>query len=85
MLADLYGCDVKTLASREGPALGVALLAGVGAGVYASVPEACDAVLKADRVQSPIPENTAKYAPFYKLYTELYPAVKASFAELGKL
>ena len=85
MLADLYGCDVKTLASREGPALGVALLAGVGAGVYASVPEACDAVIKADRVQSPIPENTAKYAPFYKLYTELYPAVKASFAELGKL
>ena len=85
MLADLYGCDVKTLASREGPDLGVALLAGVGAGVYASVPEACDAVIKADRVQSPIPENTAKYAPFYKLYTELYPAVKASFAELGKL
>ena len=85
MLADLYACDVKTLASREGPALGVALLAGVGAGVYASVPEACDAVIKADRVQSPIPENTAKYAPYYKLYTELYPAMKASFASLGRL
>ena len=85
MLADLYACDVKTLASREGPALGVALLAGVGAGVYASVPEACDAVIKADRVQSPIPENTAKYVPYYKLYTELYPAMKASFASLGRL
>ena len=85
MLADLYACDVKTLASREGPALGVALLAGVGAGVYASVPEACDAVIKADRVQSPIPENTAKYAPYYQLYTALYPAMKASFAQLGNL
>ena len=73
------------LASREGPALGVALRAGVGAGVYASVPEACDAVIKADRVQSPIPENTAKYAPYYQLYTALYPAMKASFAQLGNL
>ena len=85
MLADLYACDVKTLASREGPALGVALLAGVGAGLYASVPEACDAVIKTDRIQSPIPENTAKYAPYYRLYTELYPAMKSSFAQLGKL
>ena len=32
MLADLFGCPVKTVASREGPALGAAILAGVGAG-----------------------------------------------------
>ena len=31
MLADLYACPVKTAASKEGPALGVALLASVGA------------------------------------------------------
>ncbi|HIW73048.1 MAG TPA: xylulokinase [Firmicutes bacterium] len=85
MLADLYACEVKTLASREGPALGAALLAGVGAGVYASVPEACDAVIRTDRVQSPIPENTAQYAPYYRLYTELYPALKTAFARLGTL
>ena len=64
MLADLYGGGVKTLAFREGAALGMALLAGVGAGVYASVPEGCGAVIRADRVQSPIPRNAAKYTPF---------------------
>jgi len=37
MLADMYGCSVKTVAQTEGPALGVAILAGVGCGLYKSV------------------------------------------------
>ena len=40
MLADLYACPVKTASSKEGPALGAAILALVGTGVYKSVPEA---------------------------------------------
>lgn len=85
MLADLYGCEVKTAANREGPALGVAILAMVGAGEYASVPEACRAIIRTDKVQPPIPENSAKYAPFYQLYTELYPALKESYKKLAAL
>ena len=42
MLADMYGCTVKTVAAKEGPALGVAILAGVGAGIYESVEAACE-------------------------------------------
>ena len=85
MLAKLYGCEVKTAANREGPALGVAILAMVGAGEYASVPEACRAIIRTDKVQAPIPENSAKYAPFYQLYTELYPALKESYKKLAAL
>ena len=44
--ADIYGCDVHTLNSTEGPAFGVALLAQVGTGGFASVPEACDATIR---------------------------------------
>ena len=44
--ADIYGHDVHTLNSTEGPAFGVALLAMVGAGAFASVPEACDATIR---------------------------------------
>jgi xylulokinase len=40
MLSDMFGCEVSTLSSKEGPALGVALLAGVGTGVYSSVQDA---------------------------------------------
>ena len=44
--ADIYGHDVHTLNSTEGPAFGVALLAQVGTGGFASVPEACDATIR---------------------------------------
>ena len=85
MLADLYACPVKTASSKEGPALGVAILAGVGAGIYSSVPEACSAVIKTDKIQQPIAENVPKYEECYKLYTEIYPALKASYKKLVKI
>ena len=44
--ADIYGHDVHTLNSTEGPAFGVALLAQVGTGGFATVPEACDATIR---------------------------------------
>ena len=46
MLADNYRCPVKTVESKEGPALGVAILAGVGAGLFASVEEGCAALVQ---------------------------------------
>lgn len=85
MLADLYNCPVKTVASKEGPALGVALLAATGAGIYSSVPEACKAVVKTDKVQEPKTENVPEYEKFYGLYKEIYPALKAEFAKLAKM
>ena len=85
MLADLYGCPVKTASSKEGPALGVALLAGVGVGLNSSVPQACEAVIKTDKIQNPIPDNTPKYEKCYKLYTEIYPALKESFKKLAQI
>lgn len=85
MLADLYSCPVKTASSKEGPALGVALLAAVGAGIYSSVPEACRAVIKTDKVQEPIEDNSRQYEKVYEMYRKLYPAMKQCFAELSQL
>ena len=85
MLADLYNCPVKTVASKEGPALGVALLASVGAGIYSSVPEACKAVIKTDKTQEPVAENVPEYEKFYQIYTEVYPALKEQFKKLAVL
>ena len=85
MLADLYDCPVKTVASKEGPALGVALLATVGAGIYSSVPEACKAVIKTDKIQQPTAENVPVYEKYYRLYTQLYPALKEQYKTLGSI
>ena len=85
MLADLYNCPVKTVASKEGPSLGVAILASVGAGIYNSVPEACEAIVKTDKTQMPISENVPLYEAYYQLYREIYPALQDKFAKLAGL
>ncbi len=85
MLADLYGCSVKTVASKEGPALGVAVLASVGAKIYDNVPQACSAIIKTDKIQNPIETNSIEYEKYYKLYTEIYPAIKQQCAKLAQL
>lgn len=85
MLADLYACPVKTAVSKEGPALGAAILAMVGAGIYSSVPDACEKLVGVSEIQSPIEENVSVYEKFFRLYDEIYPAVKDKFAKLAQL
>ena len=83
MLADVYDCPVKTVKSKEGPALGAAILAGVGAGLYPSVQEACDAMIQTNEPQEPISENVPRYDAFYQVYRSLYPALKENFKQLA--
>ncbi len=85
MLADMYGCTVKTVAAKEGPALGVAILAGVGAGIYESVEAACEKMIHTDKSCDPIPEHTEKYAQYHKIYQNLYGCLKEQYKELAKL
>lgn len=85
MLADLYACPVKTTQNKEGPALGVALLAAVGAGIYSSVPEACKAVILPDKVQNPIQKNIGEYEKVYGVYKKLYPAMKSCFEDIAAM
>ena len=85
MLADTFACDVKTVVSKEGPALGVAILAGVGAGIYPSVEEGCRRVVRTNPPQSPIKENIPEYEKFYQMYRSLYPALKDSYQKLAAL
>ncbi|MEA4942151.1 Xylulose kinase [bioreactor metagenome] len=85
MLADVYGCPVQTVASREGPALGAAILAGVGAGVWKSVGEGCEAVIRLNPAQEPDPAAGAAYEPFYRLFCSLYPALAQPFHTLAAL
>lgn len=85
MMADLFGCAVTTLQNNQGPALGAAILAGVGAGLYPDVATACRSMIRRNPPMEPNVENSAKYAPYYELYCSLYPSMKDSFATLAKL
>ncbi len=85
MLADVYGCPVAASSSKEGPALGAAILAGVGAGVFPSVEEGCRRLIRKNEAQLPAPGAHEAYEPFYQLYRALYPALKDSYAALAAL
>ncbi|MBQ4353770.1 MAG: xylulokinase [Clostridia bacterium] len=85
MLADVYGILVLRIESDEGPALGVAILAMVGAGLYPSVKDACDTIVSIKDSTANDPENTAKYGEFYAVYKTLYANLKNSFKALAAL
>lgn len=85
MLADVLNCPVVTIDNAEGPALGVAILAGVGVGLYANIPEACATLIKKREPQQPSRESSVQYEPYYKLYTELYGQLTEPFKTLAGL
>ncbi len=83
--ADIYGCDVHTLNSTEGPAFGVALLAQVGTGGFSSVPEACDATIRAVDSTTVDPRARNYYDRAYAVYRRLYLDLRSSFRSISAL
>lgn len=82
MQADMFLQDIYTVHSPEGPALGVALLAGVGCGTYRSVQEACHHVIAIKDKLSPNQQDAAVYQRYYPIYQQLYPALKPFFQKM---
>ena len=75
--ADVYGHPVEIVEAEEGAAYGAALLAGVGGGVWRTVDEACDRVV---RVRSTVPPNGAARQVLearYRAFRAIYPATRA--------
>lgn len=85
ILADVFGVKVQVISSKEGPALGAAILAAVGCGLYKNVDEACKNLIKVTASVDPIAENIEKYNKVYNIYNGLYPILKESFEKISKL
>ena len=85
MMADMYNMPVSTLQNTEGPALGAAILAGVGAGIYKDVPSACAELLKESEPLLPSAERHAAYEPYFELYQKIYLDLKNEFHTLANL
>lgn len=85
MQADVFQTPIAVTNSKEGPALGAALLAGVGAGVYKDVREACEQAIQVTKMQNPIEENIPVYEKYYDVYTGLYPVLKDSYRKLADI
>lgn len=83
--ADMFNRPLYQTTTVEAAAVGAALLAGVGAGVYADVADAvAQTVRYADVVVTPDPENAAHYASLADTFAALYPALAPTYHALWK-
>jgi len=83
MQADMYKASVVTINTQEGGALGVALLAAVGIGLYSSVPEACRAAIKVKTTLKPDRRTARVYDRLYPVYQSLYQSLRDDFVALA--
>jgi xylulokinase len=77
--AAVYAHPVETVAAEEGAAYGAAVLAGVGAGLWPSVDEACDRIVRTAGVTRADAATTGTMARRYVEYRRIYPALREIF------
>jgi xylulokinase len=77
--ADVYGSDVEIVEAEEGAAYGAAILAGVGAKLWPSVDQACDALVRVRERVKAFPDVSSTMSAAYQAYRRVYPATKAVF------
>jgi autoinducer 2 (AI-2) kinase len=71
-LADVTGCTIKIPKVTEATALGAAMSAGVGAGIYEDLASAAKELVTWDKEYTPNKENTLKYEEIKASWQEVY-------------
>ncbi len=72
ILADVTGCRIKIPRVTEATALGTAMAAGVGAGIYSSMREAANKLVVWEREYKPNMENFVKYQEIKESWKKAY-------------
>ena len=76
MQADIFDTEVITLTTEQGPGLGAAMMAAVGAGWFADLKECAKTFVHYKSGISPVKENVLKYNEAYESYKKVYGATK---------
>ena len=73
--ADVSDLPLSLTRVADAPALGSAILAAVGAGLYDDIAGAADAMVEVVRTVEPDPARHEAYRPIYQVYKDTYPAL----------
>jgi autoinducer-2 kinase len=74
VLADVLGLPVKVPAIKESTALGAAMFAGIGAGLYPDVATAASQAVSIEVTVNPDPEAHGRYRELYANWLRVYEA-----------
>ena len=75
--ADVVGRPIEVPDVEEATPLGAATLAGIGVGLYKNEQDAFDHVYKPGVTFEPNPKLASTYAEGFRIYRQLYPALKS--------
>ncbi|MFB0515771.1 MAG: FGGY-family carbohydrate kinase, partial [Candidatus Neomarinimicrobiota bacterium] len=83
IMAHVFQVEVIRVENEEQAALGAALLAGIGVGLYAGADEACARAVRYGEAALPGEEEVKRYEECYERYRRLYPTLKGEFHGLA--
>ncbi|MDD4872253.1 MAG: FGGY family carbohydrate kinase [Kiritimatiellae bacterium] len=75
--ADMMGIPIEISEVVDASPLGVAVMAGLGLGLYKNMDVAYNKVKRPGRIYNPRMELTEKYREYYQIYKQLYPSLKS--------
>lgn len=84
MKADICGIPVSVLHTSEAASLGVAMLAGWATGVYASLQEAADQLIRVRKTFIPRPDREEHYQRQLTRYVQLYEALRPIYRAMAR-
>jgi len=84
MIADVLGRDISILENRDGSALGAAILAGTGAGIFDSINSAVERIVKVNENVLFDKTKNEDYQRLFKGYQELYHSLNYYFHTYAK-
>lgn len=87
MQADIYNRRVETLKTTDAAVVGAAIIAGVGAGVFADIREGVAQMVAVDQHYEPIPEHVKIYDDLYDIFCRMYAGLdeQGVFRSLAKI
>lgn len=84
ILASVFNSEILTLNAEEGPAMGAAMLAMVGAGEYSMPDKAAERIVGIRSVTYPEKRLTDVYERKYRIFKTLYPALRSAYSEMAR-
>jgi xylulokinase len=85
ILSDILNSPLARVNVTEGASYGAAILAGVGAGAWPTVPAACQETIEVVDTTDPRPDEAACYDRLYPEYQALYPRLKSTFRAVARM
>jgi len=86
MHSDVTGLPVRVRENTDAPLLGCAILASVGSGIYRSIPDAVEAMVREAKSIQPDPVTHTAYTQlFRRIYKQLSPSLRPVIHSLAEL